>query len=282
MSTEDTYIPFSQRTGLAQRPPQLGLGEVSSELRRLFYYYLDLEIEREECFGVDSSYFDGDWKRVAKDLHVLFFRKSSNTFTNSPYELRQVLDQYIKAAEIGRLFDLVEFFVRHPKSSSELKQDLSTAFVSAKAAYRIIENQIVAIGTEQQAEAFEVAIAATEASGAVAARKHLIDAGVEIRAGNWSSSVRESIHAVEAMALMLVPKATTLGPALSKLEKEGYLHGSLKSAFSTLYGYASDEEGVRHALVFKDEAQVDEADALFMLGACASFVSYLIMRSAGE
>jgi hypothetical protein len=35
---------------------------------------------------------------------------------------------------------------------------------------------------------------------------------------------------------------------------------------------------VRHALVFGDEAQVDEADALFMLGACASFVSYLLTR----
>jgi hypothetical protein len=45
-----------------------------------------------------------------------------------------------------------------------------------------------------------------------------------------------------------------------------------------LYGYSSDEEGVRHALVFKEEAQVDEADALFMLGACASFVSYLLAR----
>jgi hypothetical protein len=43
--------------------------------------------------------------------------------------------------------------------------------------------------------------------------------------------------------------------------------------------YTSDEEGVRHALVFGDEAQVDEADALFMLGACASFVSYLLARS---
>jgi hypothetical protein len=54
--------------------------------------------------------------------------------------------------------------------------------------------------------------------------------------------------------------------------------GSLKAAFGSLYGYSSDEEGVRHALVFSNETQVDEADALFMLGACASFVSYLLAR----
>jgi hypothetical protein len=90
--------------------------------------------------------------------------------------------------------------------------------------------------------------------------------------------VRESIHAVEAVAVRLAPGTGTLGAALKVLEQRGHLHGGLKAAFSSLYGYSSDEEGVRHALVFGDEAQVDEADALFMLGACASFVSYLLAR----
>jgi hypothetical protein len=74
------------------------------------------------------------------------------------------------------------------------------------------------------------------------------------------------------MSLRFAPGTTTLGPALAALEKQGHLHGGLKAAFSSLYGYSSDEEGIRHALVFKEEAQVDEADALFMLGACASYL----------
>jgi hypothetical protein len=90
--------------------------------------------------------------------------------------------------------------------------------------------------------------------------------------------VRESIHAVEAVAVRLAPDTSTLGAALKVLEKRDHLHGGLKSAFEKLYGYSSDEAGVRHALVFSDEAKVDEADALFMLGACASFVSYLLAR----
>jgi hypothetical protein len=83
------------------------------------------------------------------------------------------------------------------------------------------------------------------------------------------------------MAIKLAPEATALGPALASLEKQGHLHGALKAAFAALYGYTSDEEGIRHSLVFREEAQVDEADALFMLGACASFVNYLISRSTG-
>jgi hypothetical protein len=81
------------------------------------------------------------------------------------------------------------------------------------------------------------------------------------------------------MAVRLAPGTDTLGAALKVLEHRGRLHGGLKAAFGSLYGYSSNEEGVRHALVFGDEAQVDEADALFVLGACASFVSYILARS---
>ena len=81
------------------------------------------------------------------------------------------------------------------------------------------------------------------------------------------------------MALRVSPGTKTLDPAPASCKKRGRLHGGLKGAFSKLYGFANDEKGIRHTLVFKDEAQVDEADALFMLGACASLVSYLLARS---
>lgn len=113
-------------------------------------------------------------------------------------------------------------------------------------------------------------------------RAHLVSAGSELAKSNWAGCVRESIHAVEAMAVRLAPEKKTLGAALAVLERDGHLHGGLKNAFSALYGWSSDEEGVRHALVFREEANVDEADALFLQGACAAFVSYLTARNSGR
>ena len=43
--------------------------------------------------------------------------------------------------------------------------------------------------------------------------------------------------------------------------------------------YTNDEKGIRHALLDDGTAKVDEADALFTLGACAAFVSYLINKA---
>lgn len=278
MTTDNGYLPFSQRTGLAPVPPQLDLGQVSDEFRRQVYYFLSLEFERRSEFGWDNHFFREDWKRVTKDLHVLFFKRSINDYENSVYEISKKIQTFVNRSNIGELFDFLEFLVRHSAPSAELKSDLKGVFISTRSAYRIIDLQVVAIGNTEQAEAFEAAVSSANEVGSEAARSHLLDAGLELRNANWANSVRESIHAVEAMARWLEPTANTLGPALSNLEDKGHLHGALKAAFGSLYGYSSDEAGVRHAKVFSDEAAVDETDALFMLGACSSFVSYLAAK----
>jgi hypothetical protein len=38
-------------------------------------------------------------------------------------------------------------------------------------------------------------------------------------------------------------------------------------------------EGGRHALLEASDPAVDETDALFMIGACAAFVSYMINKA---
>ena len=53
----------------------------------------------------------------------------------------------------------------------------------------------------------------------------------------------------------------------------------MKRGFSALYGYTNDERGIRHALLDQDAARVDEAEALFILGACAAFVNYLVAKA---
>jgi hypothetical protein len=277
MKSRENSIPFSQRSGLSPVPPQLAIGEVSAEFRRLIDYSIYKEIERFERGGFDHNYFDERWKEVATDLHVRFFGKPVASFENTSYSTRQSLEIFVARATIGPLFDLVEFFLNHPKCSAAFTSDLSSSFVSARAAYRVVDRQIVAVGTREGADSFEAAISETEVVGAVGARHHLIASASALRNGSWADSIRESIHAVEAMARRIEPNSTTLGPALKALEKNGYIHGSLRAGFDKLYGYTNDEGGIRHALL-EDEAQVDETDALFMLGACASFVSYLISR----
>jgi hypothetical protein len=56
------------------------------------------------------------------------------------------------------------------------------------------------------------------------------------------------------------------------------MHPSLKSAFQNLYGYTSDANGIRHALL--EEANLDFEDAKFMLVSCSAFVNYLVAKAS--
>jgi hypothetical protein len=53
----------------------------------------------------------------------------------------------------------------------------------------------------------------------------------------------------------------------------------MKQGFNSLYGYTSDEQGIRHPMLDDGTANVDETDAIFMIGACAAFISYLINKA---
>ena len=140
---------------------------------------------------------------------------------------------------------------------------------------------IVPAATPEEGAAVVDALQTLREAGLDGSAAHLRAAGERINAGEWAGSVRESIHAVESVARQLDPGAAkTLGPALASLSGRGALHPALKTAFSKLYGYTSDQQGIRHALLDQTDPQVGQDEAVFMLGACAAFASYLSRKHA--
>ena len=61
------------------------------------------------------------------------------------------------------------------------------------------------------------------------------------------------------------------------MSKKTELHGTLKSAFKQLYGYTSDEDGIRHAILEDKKVGFDEAK--YMIVACSAFVNFLISKA---
>ena len=68
----------------------------------------------------------------------------------------------------------------------------------------------------------------------------------------------------------------TLGAGLKILGLDS-VHQSLKEAWLKMYGWTSDESGIRHSLT--TGADPGFAAARYMLVACSAFVNYLIARS---
>ena len=95
---------------------------------------------------------------------------------------------------------------------------------------------------------------------------------------HYRNSIKESISAVEAVARLIAndPDLKTLSPALRALEEEIDLHPALRVGFDRLYGFTSDEDGIRHAMM--EESDLESEDARFMLVACSAFVNYLVEK----
>lgn len=63
----------------------------------------------------------------------------------------------------------------------------------------------------------------------------------------------------------------TLGQLIKKIEETVGLHPALRAAFSSLYGYTSDEDGIRHAIL--ELQNIGFEDAKFFLVVCSAFVN---------
>jgi hypothetical protein len=156
---------------------------------------------------------------------------------------------------------------------------ISQILRDCRSPYRVVDDEILCpIGSDEAAETVTKAFVDLKAGGLAGGREHLKSASDELSDGNFAASVRESIHAVESVVKVLEPSGD-FSKALARLEAKTNIHGALKKGFLAIYGFTSDEQGIRHPLLDKDAAAVDEADAMFMIGACSAFVSYLIDKS---
>ena len=183
------------------------------------------------------------------------------------------------------LLDTLEAIINDRELRGDFAERIGHSFKTHGAAYWLDTSRypyrFIPSTSKEQGEATRQAIETVEQSGiATGATTHLREATEHLNAGRYANSISDSIHAVESVARVIDPKASmTLSPALDSLEKAGLLnHSALKDAFNKLYGYTSNEQGIRHSLLEKDAADVGLDEAMFMFGACAAFATYLVNK----
>ncbi len=146
-------------------------------------------------------------------------------------------------------------------------------------AYRFVDSKLVEINSKEEIVEIESAIRNADKYNSV--KTHLstaIDLLSDRKKPDYRNSIKESISAVESLTKIITKNdKTTLGQALKEIEKKHQIPGSLKAAFSALYGYTSDEGGIRHSLL-ESGVQVDLEEARFMMVTCSAFVNYLMNK----
>ncbi len=280
MPHDDPYadrrrLTFEQAEGVEPLPAQLLPKELSQELRALLWALVYEGLRQDLRYG-DVA---GSWRSILYAYHVTREHLPVDEFIDDFQYLTNKLKVMFMRSDYVRIFGFLQYVIRHESQPHNFDGDFDFLLEKGRAGYRVLDGKtIIPIASDAELTTLKHAFADLATSEFRGARSHLQTAGSELTAGNYTSSIRESIHAVESVARTLAPSGK-LSEALAKLEKSAAIHGSLKSGFLSIYGYTSNEQGIRHPLLEDSQARVDEADALFMIGACAAFVSYMIHKA---
>lgn len=190
----------------------------------------------------------------------------------------EIIRVYFFKCEWYEVFDLLEFIsLNGPEDRYKSFACMCNDFLKTEmSAYRLVNKEVTPITDETELATIEEA----STSAYLSANEHLSAALRRMSDRNdpdYRNSIKESISAVESVCTTLVNnKKATLGEALKHLDKS--MHQALVKAFSNLYGYTSDANGIRHAIM--DEPNLTFADAKFMLVACSAFINYMIEKTA--
>ena len=260
-------------------PEPMRLEEISDELRKEIW-----NETRRLLMSIQSpyGYFLDETGRFIERVLGKLHGTAEDQIDTEPDTVFYNFRAWIGNSSFNEVLDLIEL-VLYERSDIRFATKIARAFEDHIAAYWLDLShrpyQFFPRSNKAQGEATRSAIETIRASGMEGADTHLRQAATHINGGQFADSITDSIHAVESVARMIDPESKTLGEALRSLQKSGLLkHPALTEAFSKLYGYASDEQGIRHALLDKTSPDVDLDEAMFMFGACASFAAYLVNK----
>jgi len=221
------------------------------------------------------------WNDILFAMHIHRDHGMVDEFEQACDHHAERMKSIIQRGTYLQVFGWIQWVLRRKDCPAMFVVGIDQALEEGRAAYRIVDGDtIMPIGSQAELETVQQAFADLAATEFHGARQHLCRAAEELSTRKIPDSIRESIHAVESVVRVLEPDGD-FSKALARLETKANIHGALNRGFKSIYGFTCDENGIRHPLLDDPNAKVDETDALFMIGACAAFVSYLINKARG-
>ena len=282
-------MKFSERAGINPVQKAIQIESIDIDLRNTLwsvltaFYWESFNLSKHGTYGRTDEVLKSNLAGLFRNLWLGYFKQPTDTIPKLFYDnALPHLRDYFFNAKWYEVFDFIEFISEHgPKSSKSGFADICNKYLAQEnSGYRFVEDKIVEISSTEEVSEIENAL--EQSIPYYGVREHLKSA-IFLMSNkenpDFRNSIKESISAVESLCVTVIGNdKATLGEALKVLEKNGLLHPALKAAFSSLYGYTSDAEGIRHALM--SESNLTKTDARFMVISCSAFINYVIASIA--
>lgn len=298
----DKYVPFSERAG-RRTVPQLGMQDMPRGLRVSLWNVIDPWIF--SSHGYANSHYDRKVRWVYNHRRIRWATSECPPMVSSYVATNHLHDWFMKASA-DDIYDFIEElpavvfagFHVDPWNFTELEardlrqaqqvreiirkyqKDANQMLEREGSPYRIVDNLLVPITNE--GEIAEVQAAATGSDRFAVARDHIAQglAHLGARPPAYADCIKQAVSAVESALKIDAGNDTwKMKQLLDTFErKHGKLHPALREAIDKVYGYASDEEGVRHGAA--EPVTVGEAEARALLVTCSALTNFIIRKAA--
>ncbi|MBT1700286.1 hypothetical protein KK083_25590 [Fulvivirgaceae bacterium PWU4] len=269
-------MKFSERIGKKQPRVNIQLDSMDDELRNgiwnvLTAYIIDPMKTRHE---LQYSEFRG----LIEHLWFSFFKQPMDQIPRFTEIIADNLRKRFFKWDYLEVYDFIDFLVASDiPNGREFADSMNFILKREFSGYRFVNGQLSPITNEGEILEIEKAISSTSQPRLKGVNIHLSEALNKLsdkKSPDYRNSIKESISAVEALCQLIAgDKKTELGKALKELKETITIHGALEQGFIKIYGYTSDGDGIRHAML--EESNLDQEDALFMLVSCSAFINYL-------
>jgi hypothetical protein len=185
------------------------------------------------------------------------------------------------------VYNLLEFIANNQQAvepgvrRDTLIESLNSVLSAEMSGYRFVNDCLAPITNQHEIASIEATRRTGQSRELLGVQTH-IETAVALLSKkpepDFRNSIKESISAVESIAKAITGEESGgLERPLAILDKKVGFHGGFKAGLLAMYGYASDEDGVRHAMLEEPNVGFDEAK--FMLVACSAFVNFIIAKA---
>lgn len=279
-------MKFSQRIGKVPSTKQLQIESLDEELKNGLWngikiYVLD-HLEKENRYSNQTEF-----ELFCSILWHHYYKLPIDSIPEYNYVSEQFIRDSFYKGLWYESYDLLEFLTGLESQSFHIENEefknFSNGILEKEfSGYRFIDYKISPITNVNEIEEIENAIDQsghfTPLKGANIHLKSALEKLSDRNNPDYRNSIKESISAIESVAKVISGnEKDSLGGALDKIKGKIKIHSALERGFKMLYGYTSDTDGIRHALM--DNTNCDFEDAKYMLVSSSAFINYLIIKA---
>ncbi|WP_312901860.1 AbiJ-NTD4 domain-containing protein [Chryseobacterium taichungense] len=278
-------MKFSQRLGKVPAIKQLQIDSLDDDLKNGLWNGIKLLILNK--LSKDNKYHDSEFDAFCYTLWHHHYKLPIDTIPEYTFESEEYIRERFYQGQWYEVYDLLEFIANINSNDLEIdtylfKEFCNEIFEREFSGYRFIDDKISPITNENEIKEIENAINQSgnfsSLRGVNIHLKSALEKLSDKKTPDYRNSIKESISAIESVAKIISENAKdSLGAALDKIKGKIKLHTALERGFKQLYGYTSDSDGIRHALM--DEHNCDFEDAKYMLVSSSAFINYLIVKA---